>query len=137
MKGVKKMALTQAFLCTPAVKEAKGLGNTITKYYTMTNDEANSLEDNYEAIESGEAWAIGIFLSLLGVAIKATVLAIGWALTTTTATSIGSDHFESLDNDIGEIADNGQSKTRIKCVYKYVRHGSNSGAYFLSEVEAV
>ena len=67
------MALTQAFLCTPAVKEAKGLGNTITKYYTMTNDEANSLEDNYEAIESGEAWAIGIFLSLLGVAIKATV----------------------------------------------------------------
>ncbi len=131
------MALTQAFLCSPAVKEAKGLGNTITKYYTMSNDEANILEDHYEAIELGEAWAIAIFLAMIGVAIKVTVLAIGWALSTTTATAIGSDFFESLDNDIGDIADNGQQYTRIKCVYKYVRHGSNSGAYFLSEVKAV
>jgi len=103
----------------------------------MSNDEANILEDNYEAIELGEAWTIGAFLSVLGVAIKATVLAIGWALTTTTATAIGSDHFESLDNDIGAIADNGQQYTRIKCVYKYVRYGSSSGAYFLSEITAV
>ncbi|WP_432405294.1 hypothetical protein [Wukongibacter sp. M2B1] len=127
------MALTKVILCTPSKKKQLGLGNTVTKSYTMTNKEAKKLEAQYERYELGQAIVTAAVVGVLGIGIAETVAAmVGYAIGSSVATGIAGDFFEALDNDFGEIARSGCKFNKIELKYVYKRHGGNDGAYFLS-----
>lgn len=127
------MPLVRAFYCSPV--RAEELGYELEESYTLSRSEAKKLRDEYEKMEQGQAWAVSVVLGVLGVAIKATVYAIGFAIGSATATAIASDFFQQLDNDFDEIATGDSAFADVILTYKYKRHGSNDGAYFLSSVD--
>ncbi len=126
-----------AFSCTPARKENLGLGSTITENYTLTRDEAKDLRDYFDALEAGQSVSDAVVLSIIGGSIFAGIAGVVFGVIVSIAVGIATEYFQTLDNELDVLATSTDDINEVELTYKYLRHGSNSGAYHLDSVKVL
>lgn len=119
---------------TPA--EAKRLGETIKRTSSITESQAREIRDQYRKIDSGANAAssafVGVMVGIITKNIKEAInVAIGFATSAFTSYT-----FESYYGQIANKFDMITNDNPKKCVvtYKYRRHGSNDGAYWITDI---
>jgi hypothetical protein len=116
-----------AIYCPPS----KASKNVITVNATLTRKEVEVIRNYYEEKED---WVNVIATTLVTVLLMSTnnLFAFLGGITSTLLTSVISENLINKDNNIDAILVNLTRDTfNVICTYKYVRHGSNDGAYFL------
>lgn len=117
------------------VSKAKRLGYSISGSYTLSRAEAKELRNHYKEIESGTAFGIGLLCTVFGGIVLKQLAGIGFSVASNVTLYIVSDFLDNLDNKFDDLATGAKSATRVRTKYKYKRHGSYDGAYFLETIE--
>jgi hypothetical protein len=126
-----------AIYCTPtqAQKISTYPYNTITATINRTN--ATTLRDYYDAGEAGINTAVGVLTSILTSPLGSFSVILG--AVAGFATSVATELWEDRDTIFDGLAtnSNGQESWKVTLKYKYVRHGSNDGAWFLQDAKVL
>ncbi|WP_312814935.1 hypothetical protein [Sedimentibacter sp.] len=126
-----------AFSCTPVRKENLGLGSTIIENYTLDREEAKNLRDYFDALEAGQSVSDAVVLSIIGGSIFAGIAGVIFGVVASVAVGIATEYFQTLDNDLDVLATSTNDINDVELTYKYIRHGSSSGAYHLDSVKVI
>lgn len=117
--------------------QAAILGTTITKNVTITDEEARKIRDYYNSLDEGSGTMFNTFVGVMvGIATRNVKLA--FSLTASAAANIiSSKVFKSYYSKLADKFDMLLDGTPNKCkmIYKYKRHSSNDGAYWLTDIK--
>ncbi|MDD2620716.1 MAG: hypothetical protein PHC92_08635 [Syntrophomonadaceae bacterium] len=125
-----------AFYKTPA--QAAAMGTTITKTVSLTDAQALVIRDYYAALESGAAISIsamvGVFVAALTKNFKGAMSVTSSVATTIITSTVINTYFGQMADKFDMIRND--SALTFKAVYTYRQHGSNDGAYWLTNIVA-
>lgn len=116
-------------------KQAEKIGKTVTKKYTITEDDAEKLRDYYRDIEASRITV----MALIGLAAPVFDIYFKASMSTFLGTVSGSlgllkSYFGKLGDSFEDIVDESATSREVTFVFKYKRVGSNDGFYWLTDV---
>ena len=120
------------FYDSPNNARKKGL--YISKTVTVSSSDAVKLRNYFNKISSYQSQFNGLAASVIGVGIKSTGKAIGYAIGSSVAFSVGTSFMKKISNNFDKIATRGCKFVKCKLYYKYHQEDSQNGAYFLDKV---
>lgn len=92
--------------------QAAEIGTYIVDEVRISADKAEKLRDLYKSYETGAGWSAGAVATILG-GLLAPALGILFGLGTSTAVTLASDYFQTLDNDFDALIKGSSMKTCI------------------------
>jgi len=126
-----------AFYKTPA--QAEVLGRTITKEVSLSEAQARVIRDYYNSLAEGSGSAFETFVDVMVDLITITTKN-AFAIAISVAAGLFTDltftsYYEQLANKFDMIT----SDSPVKCTatYSYRRHGSNDGAYWITNIQVI
>jgi len=123
-----------AFYKTPS--QAAVLGTTITKTVSIAQAEATIIRNYYQALESGATTSMAALAGAVAAVLTRNCQIALQVTAGVAATLISSNLVQTYFGQMANMFDAIDNDSTLKYVatYTYIRHGSNDGAYWLTDM---
>lgn len=116
--------------------QAEKIGTSYTDSVSISKNDAIKLRDYYNDIEKGRVTTMGVISLCSPIVGKLLTASVATFLGTLTgASGLASSYFSQMGNKFQDLLDSMATKKKVTFVYRYKRHGSNDGAYWLVDIK--